>query len=229
MMEKFNLLLNDVIDVLVDTESYKSNVQDITDKYIAISVPTREGVYVPLSKDSKIDVMYYKDDSAYRFTTFVTGRKKDKINLILLSIPENVRKVQRRQYFRVPLSAYVSYVNLTKYSKSIKKDIKDINIKYIEKDEKLFSKALIMDISGGGVKLSSEKTCSVGDIILLEILLEQKPVFVKGKIVRKEYDEQCRNLCGILYIDMEQNMREKIIKYIFYVMRNIRRKGVKED
>jgi len=50
--------VNKKLEILINERYFNSNVQDVTDDYIAISIPINSGEYVPLSKGAIIDVIY---------------------------------------------------------------------------------------------------------------------------------------------------------------------------
>ena len=58
MSDNVEFLVNQRIEIEMEDGIYKSNIQDITDEYIGISIPVNEGKYVPLRKDEKVICHY---------------------------------------------------------------------------------------------------------------------------------------------------------------------------
>jgi len=75
--------------------------RDITDEYMAISIPVKGGSYLPLKKGEIIEGIHYENKAVYKFFTSVIGRKIDRIMMIILKKPEKFVKIQRRNYVRV--------------------------------------------------------------------------------------------------------------------------------
>ena len=82
-MIKVDFKLNKKLEILVDEKYFNSNVQDVTEDYIAISIPTNSGEYLPLSNGSIIDVIYYEEENIYKFSSTIIGRKFENIPILL--------------------------------------------------------------------------------------------------------------------------------------------------
>ncbi len=87
-MTKVDFKINKKLEILVDERYFNSNIQDITEEYIAISIPINAGEYIPLSKGSMIDVIYYEEENLYKFKSSVIGRKFENIPILLISKPK---------------------------------------------------------------------------------------------------------------------------------------------
>ena len=111
-MTKVDFKINKKLEILVDEKYFNSNIQDITDEYIAISIPINSGEYIPLSKGAIIDVIYYEEENLYKFKSSVIGRKFENIPILLIAKPKEIKKIQRRKYVRVPIISTVKYINL---------------------------------------------------------------------------------------------------------------------
>lgn len=213
-----DLNVNKNISVLIKDDIYKSNIQDITKDYIAISVPVKDGIYNALSENQIVEIIYIDKGAAFKFTTKVLGRKIENIPMILVSMPEekDIIRIQRRNFVRIPLLKSIKY-------RIINENIKNKN--FI--DNKDLKEAKLMDLSGSGMKIKIEEDINLNDKIVGTIKLEDKEVIVTGKVVRK-YKENDSNVCGINFIDLHQRIIDDIVKYIFEVMRKRRKNGIRE-
>lgn len=224
MSVKVEFLINNKIEVDYNDESYKSNIQDATDEYIAISIPVCDGKYLPLARGEKVRVTYYYGKDIYRFDTIVIGRKIEKILIIMLKKPEKVTIVQRRSFARVPLMIN-TYCALISTGKSIN-NIGDNQIEFFE--------AYSLDISGGGMRVvidrKYENKTQRGNILMVTIPLDDENITIQGKIVRVEKDRNNPNIvCGLTFLDLDVKTRENIIKMVFNKMRDQMKKGAKEE
>ncbi|MEK6263500.1 MAG: flagellar brake domain-containing protein, partial [Clostridium sp.] len=111
-MTKGDLTINKKLEIIVDEKYFKSNIQDLTEIYIAISIPINSGEYLPLTKGTIVDVVYYEEDNLYKFQSVVMGRKFENIPILLISKPREIKRIQRRKYVRVPIISTVRYKNL---------------------------------------------------------------------------------------------------------------------
>lgn len=219
-IEKFDV--NGRIEILMDDGIYKSNIQDINENYIAISIPVREGNYLPLRLGDRVEAIYYDENKLYKFYTVVSGRKVDRVMMVLLKHPDKIFKVQRRNFVRVPFIAEVLCVVL-KNNKDIT-DVKDITDNQID-----FFHGHTLDISGGGIKLSTEKELNFGELLMVTIPIRDENISVKVKVIRKEKTKAEEFLYGMSFEEVDNKTVEKIVSLLFQIMREQRKTGVKGE
>jgi len=208
-LSKFDLKLNKKLEILVDEKYFNSNVQNVTEDYIEISIPTNSGVYVPLSKGAVMDVIYYEDENLYKFQSSVIGRRFENIPILVISKPTEIKKIQRRKYVRVPL------ISISKY-KNLKNELKT-NLKTIDDSEYL--KAVLVDLSGGGMKIRVSEEIKVNDFLSVSLTINEENVFIVGQTKRIQKDDDGKFVCGLSFELVDSLTRERIIKYIFALMR----------
>ena len=221
-MDNFEFKLNNKIDIFVDYKVYKSIIQDVTEEYIAISIPLNEGMYIPLEIGEELDIIYYENKELYRFYTKVIGRKVDKIPVILLAIPDSIEKHQRRNFVRVPVIRYIDCSKKDGFNKDIKSHVD------IYSEEPNF-KATLLDISGGGARVRAKEIIFRDDILLLYIPFEKDEIIVECKVIRADKDIDNYYVCGVTFVEMDKRIREKIVKLTFEVMRDMRKRGIREE
>jgi c-di-GMP-binding flagellar brake protein YcgR len=209
MSDGLKFTINSKVEISWNDSYYKSNIEDVTtDETIAISIPIRDGQYVPLRKGEQVEVLYYYDKDIYKFYTTVVDRKVDGIPVILLAYPTEVFKVQRRRFVRIPIVCIIEYAKLEE------------SLKYKA------LKAVMVDLSGGGMRVKLSEQVNLGDKLKAAIPIGADLLEVKGEVVRIEKDaDDKRNICGISFVDLEDRVREKIIRHIFQKMREQMRKG----
>lgn len=212
-MAQVEIKINRRLDILWFDKIYKSSVQDISDNYIAIAAPILGGVYLPLHKGDTFTVLYYVDEKElYEFQAVVAGIKfEEKVKLVVIEYPKNLRLVQRREYVRVDISHSIKYV------KSVIED--DLKKAPQILDDNKGKTGTILDISGGGLKLKTIEKMELGNFITADINLLGRSLRVNGKIVRVVIDEFNNYVCGVAYIDMNERTRDKIIQLTFEIMR----------
>jgi len=223
MSDKVEFLINNKIELKYKDETYKSNIQDVTEEYIGISIPVSDGKYLPLATGEEVAVTYYGKD-IYGFNTVVLGRKIDKILIIMLKKPEKSAIIQRRNFARVPLMINVYCAVI-----STDKNINNIGDNQIE-----FFDAYSLDISGGGMRVAIdrkyEKKIQRGNMMMVTIPFGDENITIQGKIVRVENNRTNPTIiCGLNFLDLDAKVRENIIKIVFDIMRDQMRKGPKEE
>jgi len=201
--------VNKKLEILVDEKYFNSNIQDVTDEYIAINIPMSYGEYLPLSKGTVVEAIYYEEENIYKFKSLVIGRKFENIPIILLSKPTEIQKVQRRKYFRIPLISGIKYKNL--------KNNPQINPKSVAKSE--YAKALLVDLSGGGMKIKVSEQVNLNDFLLVSLTIDNQTVLIVTQAMRIVKDDEGRFTCGLSFEFLENTTREVIIKFIFQLMR----------
>lgn len=184
-----------------------SQIEDVQDGLIFISMPVLYGEAVHLKKDSNIKVIIYKEDKGiFSFIGEVVSRIQRNIVMYGVKPLSKFEKEQRRFYFR-----------LSTRSK--------ITIKSRDRDfvETCYTK----DISGGGVRIACSNEFNKNEKVICFINIDGEIVNVTGEIVRKEknfYDNS--NELGINFIEITDNDRNKIVSYIFKEQRLLRKKGL---
>ncbi|HEY8890014.1 MAG TPA: flagellar brake domain-containing protein [Clostridium sp.] len=214
-MIKVDFKLNKKLEILVEEKYFNSNIQDITGEYIAISIPSSSGQYIPLSKGTIIDVIYYEKDHLYKFKSVVIGRKFENIPILLISLPREINKIQRRKDVRVPVLSTGKYINLKNAPKTSPATI----------DQSEYNKALLLDLSGGGMRIKVAEEIKVNDFVLVSLIIKKEEVLIVGQTKRVQKDDDGRFICGLSFEFLDNLTRERIIKFIFQLMREQMRKN----
>lgn len=211
MDNDFKFIVNNKIDIVMTDGLFRSNIQDLTDQYIGISVPVLQGKYLPIRKGERVEVLYYLDKDIYGFNTVVLGKKIDKVFIVLLAQPKKVKIVQRRNFVRILISLEVTCAIVDKE--------KDRNNNQYE-----FFNATTMDLSGGGVSIVSDRSFRYADQIMITIPLVGESITLMGKVVRVDKKDGGKNIYGLSYFNVENRARDKLISFIFEKMRHSMRK-----
>jgi c-di-GMP-binding flagellar brake protein YcgR len=212
-MADIKLEVNKRLDVIWNDKIYRSSVQDLSDDYLAIATPITAGLYLPLHKGDTFLAHYYIDDKElYEFVgNVVTRRIEEKVQLIILEYPKNLKLVQRREYVRVDINHPVKYVKSTVIS-----DLKNVDEVF---EMSKANSGLLLDISGGGVRIRTLEKMERGNFITVDMELLGRSIRVNGKIVRVIQDETGNFVSGVSFLDISERLRDKVIQLIFEIMR----------
>ncbi|WP_252231513.1 flagellar brake domain-containing protein [Clostridium sp. ZBS15] len=208
-MSKFILKVNDRVEVLVEDKAFKSLIQDIEDDCIKINIPVFNGEYLALKIDDKMEInSYAKGGKCFNFYCDVLERgKENNIIYYKLSKPYNVREIQRRDFVRV------DFMNIVKLKKITESEDEEITS---------FKDALMIDLSGGGMRFKTKEKLEKYDKLILEFALNDKLNYIKAQIMRLEITEFNEYIYGVKFIEISENQRDKVISEIFNIMRKQR-------
>ncbi len=227
-INKIDFKLNGKIEFVFDEGGPGvSLIQDVQDDYILITIPMK-GINIKiLCKDEEIDGFYYDGNNVYMFTSKVLDRIVDNIPLYKISIPNSFKKVQRRDFVRIPISIPIIYTNYND-------ELKDMEMsKRVEEIEKYYNskwkKGYTWDLSGGGAKVNLYKPLRTDNIIYLILKHENLYIGVKGRVVRcipYLFKKQISYHIGLEFVEISEGKRDKIIRFIFAKLREMQNKDL---
>lgn len=193
---------------------YPSQVLEIIEPdELVIRGPMKKTQLVLLHKGEEIEISYYVENKGrFIFTAKVISRELNKMYTLRIKKISEIRKIQLRNYYRLPVTLEIEKIFPV---------INDDNKVFVEKCE-------AKDISGGGLKLYCNYQHVVGDEVYLKFKLENKLIDAKAKVVRIEEIENLnyKYCIGITFVDIEEQIRDFIVKYIFEQQRILRFKGL---
>lgn len=212
-MRDFNLDVNDRIEVVVGDKSYKTLVVDVQEDFLKINIPVCNGDYLMLHTGEKIEMNSYLDENrCFNFHSEVISRGKEgSIIYYKISTPFNIKKIQRRNFFRVGLLDTIEYKNITNVNKE------DI-------DNLPYKEALMVDLSGGGLKLKTKDDIKKDDVLLISMMIKDTQIELKADVVRVENTEQKENVCGVRFLNITEAQIDIIIQELFEIVRRQRAK-----
>jgi c-di-GMP-binding flagellar brake protein YcgR len=176
-------------------------------------VPVNDGEYLMLHSGERVEVnSYSEEDRCYNFHTEVISRGKEgNIIYFKISIPYDIRKIQRRNFFRVGLVNPIEYKIIT-------------NVNEGDFDTLPYKEGLMVDLSAGGLKLKIKDNIKKEDILLINVKLKKIQAELKCDIVRIDNTPDKEILCGLRFIDIIPAQSEKIIEELFELVRKQRAK-----
>lgn len=187
-----------------------SRIEGMDNEYIYISVPMYRGEVVPLHIGHNLKIYFTDKDMSFAFVTSVAGRNWQNIPLLVIKKPKKIVKIQRRNFMRLRINLKVK-----------------LRTADLDGD---FNSGETIDISGGGLLISTAEPVQKGQIFEIELMLpERKSIFCRARVVRileaavKPGD---KNKVALEYCEISENQRDKIIKFIFTKQRELIRKGL---
>ncbi|HPE69638.1 MAG TPA: PilZ domain-containing protein [Thermotogota bacterium] len=194
---------------------YKSSVFDLDfQKNVAkIGMPSNKGVFVPLPAKTRVYVKMIDKSSLYVFQSTVISYEKDPEGFLVMfiSLPSFVRKIQRRQFVRVPFSQKGKLIRLA--------------------DEKEYP-FITKDLSAGGLLIVTQNRMEGAEkvAVFLDIAEEITLENVRCTIVRRERIEKVHVWAyGLQFNTLPRALEDHIVRYVFQLEQQRRRKGMGEE
>jgi len=180
--------------------TYSSYIYDIDENYnVYIAMPTNEnGLKAVIREGEEVEISFV-DKRGYRigFTSKLVEIIKDGERVIYkLEKPKSLARVELRENFRVPVLIEAEF--------------------YVFKDGKIQkAKGTILDISAGGVKLSTDIELEPRDKLFLNFELGDKRMEeVEAEVIRKAITgEKGVNHYGLRFINLTKEQEDSIIKF----------------
>lgn len=183
-------------------------------KEFMISGPIVKNDLVLLHVGEKITISYMiKDRGKHYFLAEIISRSHSQIYTLKIKRLSNIKNIQQRKYYR--LSTNIPVLKCSKEKKIGMQDYTEENCE-------------TKDISGGGMKIYSNKLHMVGDKVDCSIDLLGENIFLKCKVIRIDDVDSFnyKYLIGLEFIDIDNKHRDMIIGYIFEEQRKLRLKGL---
>lgn len=206
---------------------YVSKVGDIvSEERLEIVMPMEKTKLILLPVDGEYEICFYAKAGIFLCDARIVDRyKSDGIYLLLLELTSNLRKNQRREFYRYNCVLKMSSRELEEEELELLKE------KKFQPDSGVpLQESVIVDISGGGVRFVSGHKYEQGATIYLTYTLlsggVEKTYELTGKILRVRELETKKGLFEhrLQYVEISNRDREEIIRYIFEEERKNRQK-----
>lgn len=188
---------------------YRTRIEEVGEKIIAIGAPFEQGEVVPLREGTKIKLTFWDETAAYSFKGKILQRIAVPLPIFILELPDSVEKVQRRNFVRVPAVFPVTFQIVTPQGLSDKQ------------------KAMMLDLSGGGMRFSTKDRMENKSIIYVYLTLSNGELQTPARVCRVEWLEDTKHYrISAEFHDLSERERDKIIRCVFDIQRAMRKKGL---
>lgn len=209
---------------------YISRIQGIlSEDTLEITMPMEQTKLVLLPVDGEYDLTIYGESGLFQcFARIIDRYKSNNVYLLVVELTSNLRKHQRREYYRFSCVLEMSARNLEE------EEIQAIEAKtpYVLQPGLPLKRSVIVDISGGGIRFMSNQKYEPESLIYccyhLLIDEERKKYEVIGKVLSAR---ELSNKPGtyehrVQYYNINKETREEIIRFIFDEERKERKKRI---
>lgn len=214
-MEKKASILDDSGPV---TKSYVSQVQNIiSEERLEIVMPMEGTKLVLLPVDAMFDMYLTTRSGLYQcFVRVIDRYKSNNLYLLAVELTSNLRRYQRREYYRFSCALEMSSRELIEEEAKVVDTIDAFLIPGLP-----LKQSVIVDISGGGLRFLANHQYDAGSFIYIKYTLavreKVKEYNVVGKVLSSRPSENRKGVFEhrVQYVNMANDDREEIIRYIF--------------
>ena len=161
-----------------EQKTYYSSVYEIlSEDTLEIMMPMEKTKLILLPVDGEYDVIFYSKTGLFQCMARVIDRyKRSNVYILVIELISNLRKYQRREYYRFSCALDVNTRVLA-----------DEEIKAAEHHQKYLvpglplKRSIIVDISGGGIRFISNFEYEKGSLIYCNYRLWQKIYIYQNK------------------------------------------------
>lgn len=243
-MEGFTKFLKiaDPIDVMI----FKENDESITlpafvydvvnDERMILSHPIHQGQLFMLTRNSQYYFRFFIENlGMFLFKGTVEGRiNYDNLPSIIVTLASEIKKVQRRKFFRVHFlsSGYLQYEkplseeDVSKRKAVLEKKFKTQNDILVEEVEVVKEKFETLDLSGGGIRIVSKNQHEIGEEVKGAFKISSVWVDFKGEVLRVDKNDNGSFNIGIKFLELDSATQSRIVSYVFEIERNLIKKGL---
>lgn len=209
---------------------YTTKVYEVlTEDRLEVIMPMEKTKLILLPIDGEYDLCFYTSMGLYQcFARIIDRYKSNNIYVIVFELTSNLRKHQRRDYYR--FSCVLDMKT---------RELKQEEVKAVEANHVLLvpglplRRSLIVDISGGGIRFISDHAYEENSMVYCTYQLINDGVAKDFEVVGRVLSvKEVSNRPGefehrVKYVNLENDAREQIIKFIFEEERRIRRNKTK--
>lgn len=201
-----SLKLNSTIELITDeNEKAYGIIYDITKDKVFVAVSADDKAFKLLHKGEILQCISSDSKKTLSFKAILTDRIQSDFPIYELSFITDLKEMQRRENVRVHCSLPIDFIDEDSMQK-----------------ESIPCEGTIVNLSASGLRLSCSVNYKMNTNLLIQFEIENREYQLNAKIVYKELIPQKERSIyhyGIKFIDIEEREREKIIQYLFTLMR----------
>lgn len=208
---------------------YNSKVYEvISDDRLEVTMPMEQTRLILLPVDGEYDVCFYTESGLYQCICRIIDRyKSNNVYILVLELISNLRKYQRREYYRFSCALDMSARTLEEEEIAALDDRQNYLVPGLP-----LKHSVIADISGGGIRFIADHRYDENALIYCKYKLlihnQEKEYNLVGKVLKVTELENRKGAFEhrVQYINIEPTEREEIIKYIFEEERKSRKRSL---
>lgn len=206
---------------------YASKLQEIvSDDTIDILMPTDQSRTILFQLNDKFDLVFYSKSGLYQCTAKVIDRfKVNNLMMLRMELVSNLGKYQRRDFFRFGCAFEMRCRMLEQEEVQAVEEKRKVEVPAGQS----LAQCIVVDISGGGLRFISRQLYESESMLYCSFQLvfsnKIKKVEVIGKVLSSVKLENRPGMYEhrMQYHNIEEKLREDIIRFIFEEQRRSRK------
>jgi c-di-GMP-binding flagellar brake protein YcgR len=196
--------------------AYSTVVDDLDEDGITLSHPLLGGRPIPLTRGQSVRVEYALSGAArIAFQTTVAAVYGPPLPAVRLVMPDPMRiaRFQQRSFVRLPVSLSLRY--------------RVVREKRLDLTLLLSRQGQIADLSASGAQVYLPEALEQGQLVMVEFTLGTESFTLLAEVVRLiEAVGINRYAHGLRFVEIDEQQRQSILRYIFAQQRERRRQGL---
>lgn len=213
-------------------KTYYSQIYDIIDKenIVKVAMPLIGTKVILLGMDVNYEIAIINGNGMYICQGTVVNRYKEKKLFVAeIKLYTGLEKLQRRQFFRLESNIDIEYIVLEEKEANALLAMSNEEESFTILEEKEVIKGITLDISGGGIRFTSDRIHKSGEYLRIDFSLlvqgKERRFLVFAEIISSEkiinrsgvYDHR------VCYHKISNKDREDLVKFIFEEERRYRK------
>lgn len=207
---------------------YTTQVRDIlSEDQLEVFMPMEKTKMILLPVNTEFDLYFYTQSGLFQcFATIIDRYKDGNQYVLLMELTSNLRKFQRREYYRLSCALEMNSRPLEKEEKDAMDKKSDV---YLVPGLPL-KRSVVVDISGGGIRFISSYSYEPDSLIYCKYNLVIDGVAKEYTLISKVLtSRELEDRPGVFehraqYVDIDTYDREEIIRFIFEEERKHRKR-----
>lgn len=208
----------DIFDIFTNSEGeqrkayFSQVIEKLNRTQLMIAMPTQGTKIIPLDKGKRYNCEFFTEVGLYAGDFVVLERRREgNIPVIILEIRTQLKKVQRRAFYRLDCSMPMQY-------RIAEKDETVAKHQLWQKD---WQDGVVLDISGGGIRFAISSALETHSYVQCELVLEvrgyNKDFYIYGEVISCKPRPNNPKLyeCRIKFYKLSEPERDQIVAFIF--------------
>lgn len=188
---------------------YKTHIDEVGERLLSVFAPTYQGTVIPLHEGEKVEIVFWDEIASYAMDTVIVQRIAVPIPIFVLEFSDEIQRVQRRNFVRVPASYPLTYRVIERTGLSQMK------------------RGRTLDLSGGGMRFETPEKLDNGAILHTSLELPVGEISTPARVCRVEKNEDSRNYAiSLEFFQISERERDQVIRCVFDLQRAMRKKGL---
>ncbi len=189
----------------IEESWYTSKVQGFDQQHLLIDMPYDQNMPLILESGEQVNGRAFLDSGKFEFKSRYLEKRYDNIPLLTLTMPHEYKRVQLRNFVRLPIMIDVLFAEFNDGFKG----------------KTLFTKATTLDLSGNGLRIAARKHYDTGTLLLLKFNLITRnldcTINVTGRVVRVSSPDKSRTFhVAVQFTDITRQQEDLIMRFIFH-------------